>query len=356
VGVSGAGAVGDASRAGVARGDRGQAAVTARELRRDAPGAREGALVRLAFVALAAHAALSIFSAYAFSTFLAGPPPEWLQTPASQAALRLGWRFGGPTCVVLGALAALLHAAGKLGGARALAIFAMAFGISLSAELLGTATGYPFGPYAYTGQLGYRIAGLVPFNIPTSWFFMLYCSLAMCGRLLPAQAPPRRLGQARERWLWALTAGVVLTAWDVSMDPAMVRTTHWLWHLRPAAEQSALERFFLGDLFYGMPLSNWLGWLLTGTVVAWAMLGIVPPATFAHRVSPSRFPLLLYAVNGILPIAICVRQGMAWAAVLGAVAMGVPLALAVRAGHPRPAISDQRSVIGNGGAGLLADR
>ena len=81
----------------------------------DAP-AEHAALVRRAAVAcLVAHAALTLFSAYAFSTFLAGPPPAWLQSPGNQAILRLGWRFGGPSCVVLGALAGLLHAAGRLG-------------------------------------------------------------------------------------------------------------------------------------------------------------------------------------------------------------------------------------------------
>jgi putative membrane protein len=235
---------------------------------------------------------------------------------------------------VLGALAALLHATGRLGGRRALAIFAVAFTISLSAELLGTATGYPFGPYSYTPQLGYRIAGLVPFNIPTSWFFMLYCSLAICGRLLPLRREERGAAAGRERWRWALVAGLILTAWDVSMDPAMVRTTHWIWHLAPPAQQSALGRIFASDVFYGMPLSNWLGWLLTGTLVARAMLAIVPPSAFAGRVSPGRFPLVLYAVNGLLPITICVRQGMWWAGVGGAVAMAIPLALAVRRGAP----------------------
>nr|MDQ6926621.1 carotenoid biosynthesis protein [Candidatus Eremiobacteraeota bacterium] len=80
-------------------------------------------------------------------------------------------------------------------------------------------------------------------------------------------------------------------------------------------------------------LSNWLGWLLTGTIVARVMLAIVPPALWARRVSPTTFPLVLYAVNGILPITICARYGMTWAAVLGALAMGLPLALAVRAGR-----------------------
>ena len=296
--------------------------------------ARAGLPLRLATIALVAHAALSVFSAYAFSTFLAGPPPAWLQSPANQHVLLLGWRFGGPTCVVLGALAGLLHATGRLSARKALGMFAVGFSISLAAELTGTFTGYPFGPYSYTAQLGYRVLGLVPFNIPTSWFYMLYCSLAICGRLLrpaaTADGSATRSAQSREKWKWAAVAAFVLTAWDVSMDPAMVRTTHWLWHLKPAAEQSAFMRLFTGDLFYGMPLTNWLGWLLVGTLVARAMLAIVPPTEIAERVSPSRFPLLLYAVNGVLPIAICASHGMGWAAALGTVAMGLPLALAMR--------------------------
>jgi putative membrane protein len=296
---------------------------------------------RAAVACLAAHAALSLFSAYAFATFLTGAPPAWLQTPANQTIMRVAWTYGPATTVVLGALAGLLHAAGRLGRRHALALFAVAFVISLGSELLGTSTGYPFGPYSYTGQLGYRVLGLVPFNIPTSWFFMIYCSLAICGRLAAPEHPAQGARQvARTKWTWALAAGLVLTAWDVSMDPAMVATTHWLWHLRPAADQSALARVFTGDLFYGMPLTNWLGWILTGTLVARAMLAIVPPSAFARRVSPSNFPLVLYAVNGVLPVAICARRGLVWAAVLGAAAMGVPLLLAIAAkGRLAPRVS-----------------
>ena len=296
------------------------------------------ALVRAAGVCLAAHAAFSLFSAVAFATFLSGPPPAWLQEPANQQALRIGWTFGPATTVVLGALAGLLHAAGKLGARRALLIFVLGFTISLASELSGTATGYPFGPYAYSGLLGWKVGGLVPFNIPTSWFFMLYCSLAICGRMLRVTDD----GWSKARW--AVVAGLVLTAWDVSMDPAMVRTAHWLWHLAPAAQQTTLQRVFVSDVFYGMPLSNWIGWLLTGTIVARAMLAVVPPSAWARLVSPSRFPLLLYAVNGVLPLTICARYGMWWAAILGALAMGIPLALALRERAPS-ALDARRSAL-----------
>ena len=287
-------------------------------------------LERIALGCLVAHAAMSVFSAYAFSTFLSGPPPAWLQTPTNQQILRIGWSFGGPVCVILGAMAGLLHATGRLGVRSALVVFAAAFGISLGAELLGTATGYPFGPYGYTAQLGYRVLGLVPFNIPTSWFYMLYCSLAIVGRI------GRAADDGATRWRWAIAGGAVLTAWDVSMDPAMVRTTHWLWRLPAVEEQTTLQRIFVSDVFYGMPLSNWIGWLLTGIVIARVMLALVPPTTWARQVSPSRFPIALYAVNGVLPIAICIRHGMTWAATLGFLAMAIPVALAMRA-RPREA-------------------
>jgi putative membrane protein len=49
-------------------------------------------------------------------------------------------------------------------------------------------------------------------------------------------------------------------------------------------------------------------------------------------VAPSNFPLVLFAVNGILPIAICFSHDMALAGVLGTVAMAIPLGAAIRAG------------------------
>ncbi|MEO8333404.1 MAG: carotenoid biosynthesis protein [bacterium] len=278
---------------------------------------------RVAGVALIGHAALLLLSGIAFATFLAPPAPAWLSTPANQRVAGFMFTFGGQVTVVLGAIAGICHAASRLGWRRALLIFAAAFSISLAAELTGTTTGYPFGPYSYTTQLGFLIGGRVPFNIPTSWFFMLYASLAICGRILSAD------DSSASRWRWAILATFVLTAWDVSMDPAMVATTHWLWHL-PPSDGSFVRSVFLSGYFYGMPLTNWLGWLLTGCIVARAMLAIVPPSRWAAEVSPATLPLMLYAVNGVFPILICVGRGMWWAVVLGAAAMALPLALALR--------------------------
>jgi uncharacterized membrane protein len=288
--------------------------------------------LRIAMVCLLAHASASVFSGIAFSTFLAPPIPAWLSTPENQKTATFLFRWGGQTTVVLGALAGIFHAASRFGARKAWTVFALAFSITLGAELLGTGTGYPFGPYGYTSQLGYLIAGLVPFNIPTSWFYMLYAALAICGRILPAT------DDNRSRWWWAGVASLILTTWDVSMDPAMVRTNHWLWSI-PASTLSGspLVRFLGAPFFFGMPLTNWLGWLLTGFVVARVMLWVVPPSVWARQVAPSNFPLVLFAVNGILPIAICFSHDMALAGVLGTIAMAIPLGAAIRAGWRRSA-------------------
>jgi len=172
----------------------------------------------------------------------------------------------------------------------------------------------------------------VPFNIPTSWFYMLVASLAMCGRFLKGK------DDNASKWWWSLVGGVVLTLWDVSMDPAMVKTTHWIWEIGDLSNRSAFEQAIGNPIFYGMPITNWLGWLLTGILVARVMLAIVPPSEWVAKVAPHRLPIALYAINGLLPLAICFRWDMVPAGILGTIAMAIPLWAALR-NDPAPLTS-----------------
>jgi uncharacterized membrane protein len=267
---------------------------------------------KLSYPLLAVHIGAILFASLAFATILAGPPPAWLQTEPNKTIYEIAWKFSGPSVVVLGFLAALLHSIGRLGARRSVMAFALGTLVSLAGELLGTSTGFPFGGYAYTTLLGYRIVNLVPFPIPISWAFMLYCSLAICGRLFSAD------DSSAGRWKWAAISAVILTAWDVSMDPAMVVTGHWMW-----AE---------AGFFYGMPVSNWIGWLVTGTIVARVMLVFLPPTAIREHVSGSWLPLALYAANGVMATTICYVHGFTWAWSLGILAMALPVALSLWAG------------------------
>ena len=275
---------------------------------------------RWARAALIAHWVLIAFSTVALTTILFSPP-AWLGVEPNVTIARWGFRLSGPSYVILGMLAALLHAIGRLGSGRALALLVVASVVSLAAELIGTGTGYPFGTYAYTPLLGWRVGGRVPFPIPISWFYMLYASLAICGLLLRAD------DSVRGRLRWALAGGAILTAWDVGMDPAMVVTNHWQWQ-QPTG--NGAWGFLATPVFHGMPLSNWLGWLVTGSAISLLLVLIVPPSRWASRVSGTSLPRWLYAANGVMPVAICARHGLWDAAVLGAVVMALPLVLAWR--------------------------
>ena len=295
------------------------------------PLERPRVFTRLAGACFTGHLALIAFSTVAMVTVLNGPPGPFLTAEPNATVMRLGWQYSGPTYVVLGGLAALTHAMGRAGPARAMGMMLAAATITLGAELLGTGTGLPFGEYHYSGLLGYRIGGLVPFPIPISWFYMLYACLAMCGRLLHVS------DSNRAKWRWSLVAALCLVAWDVSMDPAMVKTAHWTWgageQFRNHGLPAWIVTFFTRDMFYGMPLSNWGGWFLTGLVVSRAMLAIVPPSVFASRIAPTRLPIALYAANGVMPVVLCFRDGLLWAGVLGVLAMAIPVTLSM--GLPR---------------------
>jgi len=164
-----------------------------------------------------------------------------------QQIYEFGMARGGAVYIIFGALALLIHGYQNIGLRRTMMFFVPAVLISLSSELLGTSTGFPFGAYTYTEGLGFKIAGLVPFTIPLSWFY-----LGLCCYLL-AQAAFQEI-----RGYWStvgplLLGAWLLMAWDLVLDPAMsIASSFWVW----------LE----SGPFFGMPLQNFAGWFGTGLI------------------------------------------------------------------------------------------
>ena len=298
-------------------------------------------LDRIAHGLLAAHVGLIAFSTFAMVTVLVAfndpaaasdAMGKILASPYFQMVYDLGWRYSGQIYILLGMGAALAHSAPRIGTGRALVVMLLASGLALASELGGTNIGFPFGPYRYTEMLGYRVLHDVPYPIPISWYYMLYGSLAICARTMAAD------DAGATRWRWALVGGAILTAWDVAMEVQMthVKPVHWLWEMdrlpawMPVWTHDTL--FWRG--FYDMPLSNWVGWYVTGVLISRLMLALVPPTTWRDRIAPTWLPLALYATNGLMPIAVTARYGYIWAALGGLVAMGLPLWLARRPRTP----------------------
>ena len=226
---------------------------------------------------------------------------------------------GGVVYILLGAIAVAIHAYRTLGLRNWLSFMLPAVLISLSSELLGTSTGFPFGHYSYLSGLGYKIAGLVPFTIPLSWFY-----LGLSSYLL-ARAGLKRLFIGSPL-LWQVGAiglgALLLTSWDFVLDPAMSQTAmpFWYWH-QPGA-------------FFGMPYQNFVGWLGTGmvfmtvTALFWrkqaielqpSQLGlplVVYLGNFAFAMIMSMaagfwIPIGLGLLLGVIPAVVCWKLGQA---------------------------------------------
>jgi uncharacterized membrane protein len=174
---------------------------------------------------------------------------------------------GGVVYMLLGTAAVAVYAYRTLGLWHWLGFMIPAVGLSLSSELLGTSTGFPFGYYRYLTGLGYKIAGLVPFTIPLSWFYVGFSAYLLARAGLASRPLPKWL-----QYVGAIAIGaMLLTSWDFVLDPAMSQTTmpFWVWD-RPGA-------------FFGMPYQNFAGWLGTGAV-------FMTVATFIWMAKPLTLP------------------------------------------------------------------
>jgi len=227
-----------------------------------------------------------------------------------QTAMQWSMAGGGVVYMILGAAAVLLYASRTLGVGRAVAFLLPAVLISLTSELLGTSTGFPFGHYHYLSGLGYKIAGLVPFTIPLSWFYLGCVSYLLARAGLEVDTKP-----SLWRHIGAVGLGsLLLTSWDFVLDPAMSQTSlpFWYWQ-QPGA-------------FFGMPYQNFAGWLGTGAVfmTVAALLWRNKPIKFER--SQLNLPLVVYLSNFGFATVMSLAAGFSIPVLLGLV-LGVTPAI-----------------------------
>jgi len=212
-----------------------------------------------------------------------------LPNPALIAALPpfgqqvFGWSMagGGVVYILLGAVTVALYGFRTVGWRNLLGFMLPAIALSLCSELVGTSTGFPFGHYGYLNGLGYKIAGLVPFTIPLSWFYLGFSAYWLARAGLASRKLPAWLTSGGAIALGAL----LLTAWDFVLDPAMSQATYHFWEFQDAGE------------FFGMPYRNLTGWLGTGAL----FMAVATLFWRQNRESSTRdhlwVPLAIYLVN-----------------------------------------------------------
>jgi putative membrane protein len=165
-------------------------------------------------------------------------------------------------------------------------------------ESFGVATGFPYGDFYYGEALGARIAGLVPILLPLSYAPLVIGAVAAAWG-------------SRQRIIHITLATLLLVWMDVVIDPGAASLSFWVW---PE-----------GGLYYGVPLSNFAGWILSGAAATTLLLS-------TGRWSEPPDPALLDSATVATSFwtGVAAFSGLAAPALLGAVLIAYLLARRTR--------------------------
>jgi uncharacterized membrane protein len=204
--------------------------------------------------------------------------------------------------VVLGFALSVAHAWTTRGPRTAAWLVAATAGGGFAVEALGVATGFPFGAYAYSGDLGPKLAG-VPLVIPLAWTWMAW----------PAWLAALRV--ARRTVSRVALGAVGLAAWDLFLDPQMVAEGYWTWSDPHPALPGVPD----------VPIGNYLGWLAVALLMMIALRAVAPDT---RKDAPAHALYLWTYASSVLAHAVFLDlpASAAWGAA-GMGTLAIPLAV-----------------------------
>ena len=220
-------------------------------------------------------------------------PLLWVLAAASVTShiaiivLHLPQAVGGAMLASFLTLFGLLHGASTYGWRGILLFLVVCLGVSNAFENLSIVTGFPFGSYHYSDAMGPKLF-LVPLQIGPAYFGVGYLSWTLARAIL-GDEDTRLAG-----WLSFATptiASFIMVSWDLTIDPMMSTIAgSWVWHN--------------GGSYFGVPLSNFLGWYLTVCVFfqCFALYARGQPATYTKVPGYWATPLFAYTSIILAPI------------------------------------------------------
>jgi putative membrane protein len=196
--------------------------------------------------------------------------------------------------VIAMALPSCYYLFGWLGAPRAGSVMLLLGALSVLVEAFAVKTGFPYGGFIYSDALGYKVLGLVPWTVAFAYLPLLLGSAALASRLLGS-----------ERLRFALGSSALLLAVDLVVDPAAVAGGLWAYSGAGA--------------YYGVPLANFMGWLLTSFVYSNILYAIAG----AKMEEDGSIPV---EVSASLLMALSFWTGfLAWRAMIVPAAIGVSM-------------------------------
>jgi len=158
-----------------------------------------------------------------------------------------------------------------IGWKRTLAYIPLGYGLAWVSEFSSIHWGFPYGDYFYIQSTARRELWVfgVPFMDSLSYVFLSYCSyslavfllspITLCsGNLFTLETPG-----IRRSWRTLILGAFLFVLLDIVIDPVALQGARW----------------FLGQIYgyrhegfyFGIPISNFGGWLFTGAVLTGAL-------------------------------------------------------------------------------------
>ncbi|MEQ1921306.1 MAG: isopentenyl-diphosphate Delta-isomerase [Pyrinomonadaceae bacterium] len=140
-----------------------------------------------------------------------------------------------------------------LGRRDAAILFGILGVLALLIETSAMITGFPYGHFGYSELLGYRLFGLTPWTVFLAWTPLVIAAYGIASRLVekqPSAASRKLLGGI----LRVVLVSLILVVLDLVLDPGAVKIGFW--------------RYEGGGAFYGVPASNFVGWLFSAAIGA----------------------------------------------------------------------------------------
>ena len=202
---------------------------------------------------------------------------RWLAPGPAREALEALLHVSDAIWIYLAAVVVYLHTAAAEGLATARRwAFILLLG-SGCLEWIGARTGYPFGPYRYTDNFGWRIGGILPVSIPLAWMVVILCGRSLILRCRPTST----------RGELALGVAVIAVLTDLNLEAVAWKVRgYWTWY--PDARP---------PLPPWPPVQNYLSWFGLSFVLAYAL-----PRNDALRLgspSPHRPTFVLLLMNAL---------------------------------------------------------
>ncbi len=155
------------------------------------------------------------------------------------------------TLAAIGIVSALAHGTYAYGWKNTLAFFTICLVVTFALENFGSLTGALFGRYHFEVGAGLPHVGVIPIIVGPLWFGMGYFAWVVAGTLLGGA--DRDLNRQLNVIVLPLVAAFVMTQWDFVVDaPASTISKAWIWHD--------------GGAVFGVPFTNYVGWLLTSWI------------------------------------------------------------------------------------------